>query len=104
MVLRNMPLPVVEILFDEIRNYKECSSCGEVKLTESRPGYILDIDEDDCSGCGYYAYFMEASFNNSRKMPKYVGTVTPTEYLCHDCLAEQNELMLEEMDKCHKMK
>ena len=98
MVLRNIPLPVVEILFDEIRNYAECSSCGEVKLCEKRQDYIADMDEDDCCGtCKYYLFFTE---RGHRGMPKmYQTELTKTEDICHDCLSMFQDNHLEELDK-----
>ena len=68
MTLRNMPLPVVEVLFDEIRNYKKCDSCDEIKICEKRSDYIADVDEDDiCGTCGYYMFYTEMSRKNTPK-------------------------------------
>jgi hypothetical protein len=98
MTLRNMPLPIVEILFDEIRNYQGCDSCGEVRLCERRSDYIADVLEgDDCDSCHYYLFYHELGRNKGPKMGvTYTSKVTN---ICHECLAEFNDDKLEEMDK-----
>lgn len=96
MTLRNMPLPTVEVLFDEIRNYATCDSCDEVKMCEKRSDYIVDIDEDVCETRDII-FYTEMARKNIPKM--HEANLTKTKNLCHSCLLEFNEDYLEELDK-----
>ena len=92
-----MPLPVVEILFDDISNYARCDSCGEIRLCERREEYIVDADESYCDGCHYV------------RMSGYGQKMSPTDIIkasniCHPCLGELQDDYMDELEKYSKLK